>query len=386
MEELQKLNSAFHTFTEASKLLEEYYSRLREQVEYLTSELAKKNEELRKALEDSRKTKDFLQGLIENMQEAIVVLDKEERVIMFNRAAKSILSFSESNKFKKFHELNIKMEGEKTEHVISVDEKKYTMLISKSEILNNEKNVQGYVVLFQDVTKLKDLERQKERNKRLIAMGEMSAKIVHEIRSPLCSIELYASMLANALENSEHKELAKGICTGIKSLNNILNNMLFYARPHELKHSETIIEEVVQQTISIVRPMLEGRHMEIHFYGDGKTLIKGDKELLKQAFLNVIINAFQASKDGQSIEININRDDKVVSVDIRDFGEGINAGEIENIFNPFFTTKERGTGLGLTITSMIVEAHGGTIFVDSEKGKGSLFRLSFPVLLNGRLN
>ncbi len=381
MEELQKLNSAFQTFTEASKLLEIYYCKLKEQVDYLTKELALKNEELNHALEDSRRSRDFLKGLLENMQEAIIVLDSEERIIMSNIAAKKLLSLPFEEKQINFNDLNVKIEGNKTEYDMFLNDKKHNLLISKSEIRGKSKDIQGYVVLFQDITKIKASERQRERNKRLIAMGEMSAKIVHEIRSPLCSIELYASMLADVIENSEHRELAKGICTGIKSLNNILNNMLFYVRPHELKYSEIYLEDVILQTINMLKPIAEGRNIKIDFSYKKGNLIKGDMELLKQAFINVIINALQASYDGQKIDISINNDCKSVTVDIRDFGVGIKAEEIENIFNPFFTTKERGTGLGLTITSMIIEAHKGNITVESEPGKGCLFKISFSRLV-----
>ncbi len=233
---------------------------------------------------------------------------------------------------------------------------------------------------------IKELERHEERNKRLIAMGEMAAKIVHELRSPLCSIELYAGMLVNDLQGSPHVEPAKGISSGIKSLNNILTNMLLFARPHKPSFSAIDINRVIDDSLYMLMPMIESRKIKLSktilseqsIPEDASALsVAGDSELLKQVFLNILLNAVDATPEGSEIGINLKRENGRISVEIMDEGEGIMQEDIERIFDPFFSTKDRGTGLGLTIASKIMQVHGASITVSSKADKGSCFKLCF---------
>jgi signal transduction histidine kinase len=233
------------------------------------------------------------------------------------------------------------------------------------------------VILIRDVTRLRELEVQHERNKRLIAMGEMAAKIVHEVRNPLCSIELYASMLEQDLSNTVHRDLAAGISSGISSLNTILANMLAFARPHRPARTPVRLDRIVGDALRLAGPFMEARGVRVAYDGQERT-VEGDGELLKQALLNIIINAVQAVRDAGTVAVTIRFDDDNASVIVRDNGIGISRGNLERIFDPFFTTKESGTGLGLAIASSIMQAHGGSITVESEEGTGSTFHLHFP--------
>jgi len=237
-----------------------------------------------------------------------------------------------------------------------------------------EKNRQ----LEKDITRIKELEAWNERNHRLIAMGEMAAKIVHEIRSPLCSVELYASMLARDLEGTQHLDMAKGISTGISSLNNILTNMLFFAKPQKPLLRPVEICRLLEETVFMLMPMLESRGLKfIREIGQGVS-VRGDADLLKQVFLNILLNAIQATPEDRAITANCRNEGQSALIEISDEGPGIEAENIEKIFDPFFSTKEKGTGLGLAISAKIVQAHGGTIKVMSIPGHGAMFRLSFP--------
>lgn len=225
--------------------------------------------------------------------------------------------------------------------------------------------------------RLHDLELQHERNKRLIAMGEMAAKIVHEIRNPLCSIELYATMLEKELHETNLRELASGISTGISSLNTILTNMLLFARPHRPALNPVQLDSLLAESITALRPLMEARNIVVsYFLCDGD--VNGDKELLKQVIMNIVINAVQAMPSGGTIGLRMRHENGSVLVDICDTGEGIPSEYLERIFDPFFSTKDAGTGLGLAISAKIIQAHDGAITVQSEPGKGSTFRLRFP--------
>lgn len=221
-----------------------------------------------------------------------------------------------------------------------------------------------------------ELELQHERNKRLIAMGEMAANIVHEIRNPLCSIELYATMLEKELVEPSHKGLAAGIAAGIGNLNTILTNMLIFARPHRLALKEMRLDLAVEEAVSSVRPFGSRRNVSIDLM-PAQFQIMGDKELLKQAFMNIVINAVQAASDPGWVQVSVEDRGGGAAVVVSDNGEGIKKEYLEKIFDPFFTTKDGGTGLGLAIASKIIQAHGGRISVESEPGKGSTFTIIF---------
>lgn len=379
MEKINSLKDAFNHFTVASKSLEIYYEKLHERLKYLTMELEKKNRQLNAALKDAEETKDYLKEILECMEEAIIVLDTDSKITMFNIAAEELFGVNSEDVIGKgFDILNVSIECQEAETIININGKKYNVILSVSDVIDSSHNLRGKVMLIKDISRLKELESQNERNHRLIAMGEMAVKIVHEIRSPLCSIELYASMLASDLSGTEHAKLAEGISSGIKSLNNILTNMLFFAKPHKPFLKEVDIAQIIEQSVFMLNPMIESRGLALNIDLPFNLFVRGDSELLKQVLLNILLNAIQITPEGKKIEIALKAEDGYVVVDIRDEGEGIDSENMERIFDPFFTTKEKGTGLGLTIASRIMQAHGGSIRVKSDKGKGSCFSLHLP--------
>jgi signal transduction histidine kinase len=385
MQDKDRLNDAFLNFAQVSRSLEQVYKKLQEKVQYLTIELKEKNEQLEKALGDTQEAKDYLKGVLESLREAIIVLDAEGRISMFNPAAQSLLGIrAEDALGKPFGLLDVKVETEGPDTTLYAGGGRYDVFLSRSGVKDAQGALRAEVILFQDITRMKELETLQERNKRLVAMGEMAAQIVHEIRSPLCSIELYASMLEKDLDGTRHVDMARGISTGIKSLNNILTNMLFFAKPQKPVLGPVDPGEVLDDTLYMLAPLTESRGVEIERAGRTGARVDGDAELMKQVFMNVIINALQASPEGFSkVTIEEKLDGGNLVVVITDCGEGIGRENIERIFDPFFSTKEKGTGLGLAITSKIMIAHGGTIKVKSEPGKGSAFSLYFPLRPQG---
>ena len=231
--------------------------------------------------------------------------------------------------------------------------------------------------MLKDITERKQTEAEEERNKRLIAMGEMMAGIVHEMRNPLCSIELYASMLHKELEGTELESLARGVSTGVRSVNNILSNMLYFAKPRSPKLRPVSVQSIVEESLSLVLPVADSRNISI-----SKSLINCslcvDEGLIKQVLMNLFLNAIQAMEKGGNLGITTEVRDDGFCINVSDTGEGIDEATIERIFDPFFTTRQEGTGLGLSISLKIMQSHGGTIKVKSKPGIGSSFSLVFP--------
>jgi len=384
--DIERLNEAFQDFTAASKSLEAYYDALRNKIQYLTSELEIKNKQLGEALSDAERNKDFLKAVLYNLEEAIVVVDPEGRVSMMNRSAEKLLGTSHADALgKSFNSLDFTATKDGPETTLTVAEKRYSVIISRSDVVDAEGFLRGRVILIQDITRLRELETRHERNQRLIAMGEMAAKLVHEIRNPLCSIELYASMLEKEVVAPSQRELASGISAGIGNLNNILTNMLFFARPHKPSLKTLRLDAVIEESIRPLLPMMEARNVRVERSLMEQKVI-GDAELFKQVFMNVLINAAQAMPDGGVVDVKMSKEGGMIATRVKDTGTGIPRENLEKIFDPFFTTKDTGTGLGLVIASNIMQANGGYIKAESEPGGGSVFSLYFPLGRNGTNN
>jgi signal transduction histidine kinase len=379
--DVERLSEAFQNFTTASKSLETYYEMLQDKVRYLTNELERKNSRLNEALADAENSKDHLNAVLYNLEEAIIVVDPDDRVTMINKSAEELLGLSADKTIgNTFTDLDFDINKDGSETLLLANGKKYNIILSHSAVVDSGGIQRGSVVLIKDITRLRELEVRHERNLRLISMGEMAAKIVHEIRNPLCSIELFSSMLAKELRDTDHKKLAEGILTGISSLNNILTNMLFFARPHRPVMKNIRLDKVIEDSLELFTPLLESRKVRIES-SLVESDISGDAELLKQVFMNIIINGVQSMPEGGDISLIMKNNRESVDVDISDKGKGIKQEYLEKIFDPFFSTKDTGTGLGLAIASKIMQNHGGYIKVLSEEDRGSTFSLVFPLFV-----
>jgi signal transduction histidine kinase len=375
---VDRLSEAFQNFSTASKSLETSYGLLQDRVAYLTTELEVRNRQLGEALDEAERNKDYLNAVLYNLEEAIVVVDPAGEVSLMNRSAEALLRTPLAAVLgKPFAALDIRVTGEDTETLLEAGGKRYQVIISRSDVVDPGGCLRGRVILIKDITRLRELELRHERNQRLIAMGEMAAKLVHEIRNPLCSIELFSSMLEKELTTTAHRDLARGISAGIGSLNNILTNMLFFARPNKSALKPIRLDQVIADAIGLLTPLMASRKVTIAA-SLAEFGLCGDAELLKQVLMNILINAAQAMPEGGDIDIAMAQGPDGLSVLITDTGAGIARENLEKIFDPFFTTKDDGTGLGLVIASTIMQATGGYITAASEPGQGSTFTLHFP--------
>lgn len=376
--DVEQLNQAFSNFAAASKSLETWYEQLQERIAYLTNELELRNKQLNEALADAEHNKDYLKAVLYNLEEAIIAVDPEGMVTTMNRSAEELLRIRHVDAVgRPFTSLDFTIRFEDTETLLEAGGRRCPVIISRSDVVDAEGCLRGRVILIKDITRMRELELLQERNQRLIAMGEMAARLVHEIRNPLCSIELFSSMLAKELTSRAHKELARGITAGIGNLNTILTSMLFFARPNKPTFKTMRLDAVIEESVRQLKPMLDSRKIVLSL-SVCPCRLSGDAELLKQVFLNVLINAVHAMPDGGTIDVFMEQEKETVRVHIKDSGSGIAPEHIEKIFDPFFTTKETGTGLGLAIVNTIMQANNGYVKVSSEPGKGSTFSLCFP--------
>ena len=227
---------------------------------------------------------------------------------------------------------------------------------------------------------LKRLEEELRRKDRLAALGELSAGVAHEIRNPLGIIKSSAQVLnRNAGGSAKAKELTSFIMEEVDRLDRVVNDLLEFARPGELNLEEGKLEDTVERSLHLAEPRLSEGNIEIfRDFGDNLPAIKVDSEVLSQAFLNLVINAVESMPDGGKLSVKIHSQFNYVEVSFADTGMGLPEENLRKIFNPFFSTKDEGSGLGLPIVHKIVEAHNGTITVKSNINQGSVFTVRLP--------
>ena len=227
---------------------------------------------------------------------------------------------------------------------------------------------------------LKKADAEKARLERLSALGEMAATVAHETKNPLNSIRVAASYLKKNFHGEILSEFLSIIEEEVLRLNDITANFLGFSKPAPLKIKACSLNTIVGTTVDLIRQEATDRNIEVVvLFDEHVPELTCDGPALKQALLNLLLNAIDASKEGDTISIATELAADRVRLSIQDTGSGIEAEKIANIFKPFYTTKTRGSGLGLAVVDRIVKDHQGTVAVQSEAGKGTRFVIDLPV-------
>lgn len=228
---------------------------------------------------------------------------------------------------------------------------------------------------------LQEAEAAMRRSERMAALGQLSAGLAHELRNPLGTVKAAAEMLAKTIpaENAVGRELAGLITSEVDRVNTLVARFLDFARPLKLQLEENDLGETLERAVA----RLERVHppFPVMFYRNFSPDIRPfrfDKELIEQVAYNLLLNAVEASPPQAPITIKTRPADNWAEFSVIDRGQGIDPAIRESIFNPFFTTKPGGVGLGLALVAKIVGEHGGKISVESEPGAGSVFRVLLP--------
>ncbi len=402
-EEVEILSQAFQAFNEATQQLQDSYNNLKERVKALDLELAKKNEALEKNLKEKEEVKNYLHNILESLTTGVIVVDVDERITTFNKTAGAITGKSPDAclgrplKTVFSHDLfenMIQRLGKTGNGPLSLErdipgkgDRPVHIRASASFVLDPSETPIGTVLILQDLSEVRRLEFEAQRNQRLRAMGEMAAGIAHEIRNPLGGIELFASLLKKDLaHDAEKKHLVEHIQSGVKNMDRIISALLLFAkspRPSRQKcNAKELIENLLNDTSALTVPE---NVTIVPDFSPEDLLVCGDKELLKQVFLNLIRNGIQSMPQGGELTLATQQGKssgedhrQFITITVTDTGGGIPSHHLMKIFNPFFTTKEKGTGLGLSISHNIIKAHQGTIDADSEEGRGTTFTVKLP--------
>ena len=243
-----------------------------------------------------------------------------------------------------------------------------------------ERHVPGHVILFQDLTELRQMEEAVRRSERLAAVGGLAAGLAHEIRNPLASMCGSIEILGGSPRlDEQERRLMHVVLSEAERLEALVRDFLSFARPAPPRLEALDGAQAVAETVELFRPQAAARGIDLEIRAEGPLSIRADPRQLRQVLWNLLGNAADATAAGGRVRVHLSRHNQHALLEVADSGEGIGAEDLKRIFDPFFTTKERGTGLGLAIVHRIVEAHGGELSVRSEPGKGSTFRVALPI-------
>jgi signal transduction histidine kinase len=372
--DMQALAEAFEQFSVTTRTMERSYQLLQERVHALDQELAAKNREL--AL-----TTEHLRNVLESMSDGVMVVDTENRIQSFNRAASAILGYpAEEAIGRPFSEIfGRPFTIPPGRHAGELRAKNGTHVpISERNAPIHDRAGQrcGAVKAFQDLSELEMLREQVRQKDRLVAIGEMAATVAHEIRNPLGAVRGFASLLAQDLgPDHPSARMVEKVLEGTRNLERVVNELLEYTRPVDLRMQGVTCADLFEAAVTVVDAQ---GSVTLHVDAPDGLRVMADPDKMRQALLNIVLNAVQSHEGSGCVRLFAEEEDRMVRLAISDTGCGMTQEQIKHVFSPFYTTKEKGTGLGLAVAAKIIEGHGGRIDVESVPGAGSTFNIRLP--------
>lgn len=244
------------------------------------------------------------------------------------------------------------------------------------QVLDSERKSAGLTLLIQDISQIKDLQKEVRRHERLAALGKMAAGVAHELRNPLSSIKGLTILLKGKVQHDNvGSETADILINEVERLNRSIGELLEYARPDKLHLEELAINEILGHSVRLLEADIQSAGISLYTEYGELPAIMGDSDKLQQVFLNIILNSIQAMEAGGKLEISTYREEGYCVCQFVDTGCGLAEESVARVFDPYFTTKSSGTGLGLAMSAKIIEAHKGKIELSSRENAGTTVRV-----------
>jgi len=373
----RELEDAFNVFNRMSLQLESSYRDLEQQVAGLTAELAAARSERLRQLAEKERLANRLSRLLETLPGGVIVLDAQGIVQECNPVALTLLGEPLLGQLWR----DVMQRACCAEYGVDDSEIKLAngrQITLSARALGTEP---GQILLLTDVTEHRALQNLVNRQQRLSAMGEMAASLAHQIRTPLATALLYLSHLNHPQQAEvERLRVTEKIRARLRHLEGMVNDMLVFARGGTGAVEKFSIDSVLDELRQTLEPQLQMLQGDLHIDNAAPgTIVNGSRAALAGALLNLANNAMQSCGAGARLRITVRtpQPDRL-TLSVGDNGPGIPADCIGRIFEPFFTMRPDGTGLGLAVVRAVVEAHHGSVWVDSPPGQGACFGLRLP--------
>ena len=317
----------------------------------------------------------FMRAIVKGMESGLLILNREGRVVECNRAAQVISGYRKREILGKSYRdlLGTDLSMSPQEQELRWGEKG-TLVRSKTlPVTGGKGELLGWVGIFEDRTQLK-------KRMALAEVGEAAAQVIHEIRNPLGGIRGFASLLQREAKEESQERLISRIADGVENIDKLVNDLLDFTRPQPRSQGEVDLNLVVQEALVHLAQEVELAGMDVQErLLKGGVRVKGDGLKLRQALLNLLLNGVQAMSQGGRLTIKTFQRGERAYLSVSDTGCGVPPQFKAQIFKPFFSRREGGTGLGLALVRRIVGAHRGKIFLWSREGQGTTVTLSFPL-------
>jgi len=391
---------------------------LAEAFNHMAAELARQhaalenaNSELRRGLEELADLKGYTDNILASLTSGIVTVDLEGRVVTLNPAAELMTGFFAGEVAGRYCTEVFAQTPDLAEVLMETLANRTPVLgttltlrrrggrglpveLSVSPLRGSEGKELGVIGVFRDLTRVRQLEERLLRSDRLAAVGELAAGLAHEIKNPLTSLLTFSRRLTRAFEDAEFRRKFQTVVPReLERINGIVEGLLELARPARLTFKPVRVATLLERTIELYGTRIEGQRIQVqrHYTRDLPT-IWADQEALYQALVNLVTNALDAMPSGGALVLRAGWGEvdnlapgraggrRRIAIEIEDSGVGIPAAVVDRVFNPFFSTKDTGTGLGLALAHKIIDDHGGSIDVRSTPGVGTTFRLLLPLM------
>ena len=333
--------------------------------------------------------------MINNLPEGVILTDNNLNIRYLNKNAETILGLNERDVIGRRPEqtlppaitsIDISAAGndrilEKEIGIKQQDSHTMPVSVIATEVVTTDGTFVGHMYILKDLSQIKQLQMEVQKKDKLAAIGNLAAGVAHEVRNPLSSIKGYASYFKTLFaEDSENRAAAEVLVNETERLNRVITELLEISRPSEIKLQEVDIRTVLDTTIRLIHSDAN-QHGNIEFSTDISEDLKNipvDPDRFVQVLMNLYLNGIQAMPDGGLLKTVVKSTNDQVEIVITDTGIGMTEGTRRQVFNPYFTTKTTGTGLGMAIVHKIIEAHDGEINVSSEEGKGTEISIRLP--------
>ena len=355
-------------------------------------------EQVRTLLSDLAHDQDQLDALLDSLSEGLIVSDVDNRLVLLNKAAERLVpivvkeerpvweSIADSS-ISRFIERTIVGQETVSDREFTIDRGGITRILAFSITpLVRDREITGTIVHIEDVSERRGREARLRRAESLASLTTLAAGVAHEIKNPLQSIGIHMQLIQKALAVIDDNragtmnEYVDVVNEELERLNRIVVDFLFAVRPMNTELEDAELNPILQDLLEFVRFELEEADIEVRSELDTDLpLLRLDEKYIKQAVLNIVKNAISAMPHGGSLTVMTQKQGDEVVLRISDTGEGMSEEVLGKIFEPYFTTKDFGSGIGLTLVYKIVKEHMGEVSVVSREGKGSSFAIHFPI-------
>ena len=359
-----------------------------QEVQAVESKLTLLGEQVRGAREDLKQMRGNVQQLLERMEDAVLLFGEDEMLV---NAGRSVEKFLGRGRW----ELTGTHVSELFEPGTAVGDLIHGAMALRQNVTNAELTLgarrivldlevleaKGYLLTIRDAEAKQSISRQLDVSRRLSALNRLTGGVAHEIKNPLNSIGLHLEILRERIAGADPiaEEELRILREETKRLDRVVKTFLDFTRPVELKLVQLDLCGLLNGLVQFLMPEAQSKKVLLEVVCESDSMmIRGDEDLLKQAFLNLLRNGMEAMPEGGPLEVKIRKEPVEIVIEIGDKGIGIPSASRDKIFQLYFTTKPQGSGIGLAITYRVVQLHNGSISFESLAGEGTKFELRFP--------